>query len=191
MIWWCLTSALSSHNHLERSVDWGWKERQELEIPRTLRAKPGTWDFIVRSVGFHGRLSSKRVSPTPQFRTEGPSIGKWGPLPQNTGSSAGKKSTCKGRRPWFDSWIGKIPLRKDRLPTPVFLGFPRGSAGKESACNAGDLGSSPGLGRSSEEGNGYPLWYSGLENFMDCIVHGVAKSRTWLSNFHFHPRTHS
>ena len=50
-----------------------------------------------------------------------------------------------------------------------FLGFPGGSAGKESACNAGDLGSIPGLGRSPGEGNSYPLQYSGLENSMDCI----------------------
>ena len=62
--------------------------------------------------------------------------------------------------------------RKDRLPTPVFLGFPCGSAGKESTCNAGDLDSIPGLGRSPGEGKG------GLENFMDCIVHGVTKIRT-------------
>ena len=55
-------------------------------------------------------------------------------------------------------------------------GFPGSSAGKESACNAGDPGSMPGLGRSSGEGNGYPLQYSGLENSMDCIVHGVTKS---------------
>ena len=54
--------------------------------------------------------------------------------------------------------------------------FPGGSAGKESACNAGDLGSVPGLGRSPGEGNGSPLQYSGLENSMDCIVHGIAKS---------------
>ena len=45
-------------------------------------------------------------------------------------------------------------LEKDRLPTPVFLGFPCGSAGKESACNVGDLGSIPGLGRSPGEGKG-------------------------------------
>ena len=51
------------------------------------------------------------------------------------------------------------------------------SAGKESACSVGDLGSIPGLGRSPGEGNSYPLQYSGLENSMDCIVHGVAKSR--------------
>ena len=65
-------------------------------------------------------------------------------------------------------------------------GFPGGSAGKESACNAGDLGSIPGLGRSPGEGKGYPLQYSGLENSMDCIVLGVAKSQTPMSNFHFH-----
>ena len=47
------------------------------------------------------------------------------------------------------------------------LGFPGGSSGKETACNAGDLGSIPGLGRSPGEGNGYPLQYSGLENSMD------------------------
>ena len=73
----------------------------------------------------------------------------------------------------------------DRLPTPVFLGFPGGSAGKEATCSVGDLGSIPGLGRSSGEGNGYPLQYAGLENSMDCIVYGVAKSRTLLSDFHF------
>ena len=59
-----------------------------------------------------------------------------------------------------------------------FLGFPCGSAGKEPACNAGDLGSIPGLGRSSGEGNGYLLQYSGLENSMYCTVHGVTKSQT-------------
>ena len=65
------------------------------------------------------------------------------------------------------------------------LGFTGGSAGKEFVCNAGDLGSIPGLGRSPGEGNGYPLQYSGLENSMDYTVHGVAKSQTRLSNFHF------
>ena len=57
-----------------------------------------------------------------------------------------------------------------------FLGFCCGSAGKESACNAGDLGSIPGLGRSPGEGKGYPLQYSGLENSMDCVVHGREES---------------
>ena len=82
--------------------------------------------------------------------------------------------------------VREIPWRRDRIPTPVFLDFPCGSAGKESACNAGDLGSIPGLGRSSGEGKGYPLQYSGLENSMDCIVHGIPKSWTRLSDFHFH-----
>ena len=66
----------------------------------------------------------------------------------------------------------------------LLLGFPGSSAGKESTCNAGDLGSIPGLGRSPGEGKGYPLQYSGLENSMDSVVHGVSKSWTGLSNFH-------
>ena len=68
----------------------------------------------------------------------------------------------------------------------MFLGFPCGSAGKESACNAGDLGSIPGLGRSLGEGKGCPLQYSALEKYMDRVVCGVAKSQTQPSNFHFH-----
>ena len=67
----------------------------------------------------------------------------------------------------------------------AFLVFPCGSAGKESACNAGDLSSIPGWGRSPGEGKGYPLRYSGLENIMDYTVHGVTKSQTQLSDFHF------
>ena len=63
----------------------------------------------------------------------------------------------------------------------ILNGFPCGSAGKESACNAGDLGSIPELGRSPGEGKGYLLQYSGLENPMYCIVHEVTKSWTWLS----------
>ena len=79
----------------------------------------------------------------------------------------------------------KVCCRRDRLPTPVFLGFPCGSAGKESTCNAGGLGSIPGLGRSPGEGKGYPLQYSGLENPRDggawwAAVYGVAQSRTRL-----------
>ena len=62
--------------------------------------------------------------------------------------------------------------------------FPCGAAGKESACNVGDLGLIPGLGRSPGEGHGNPLQYSGLENFMECLVHEVAQSWTRLSDFH-------
>ena len=66
------------------------------------------------------------------------------------------------------------------------MGFPCGLAGKESACNMGDLGSIPGLGKSPGEENGYPLQYSGLETSMDYTVPGVAKSWTRLRDFCFH-----
>ena len=60
----------------------------------------------------------------------------------------------------------------------IWVGFPESSVGRESACNAGDLNLIPGSGRSIGEGIGYPLQYPGLENSMDCTVHGVAKSQT-------------
>ena len=106
--------------------------------------------------------------------------------------SVGKESTCNAGDPSLiprsrrstGEGIG-YPLQyfkstgeRIRLPTPVFLGFPGGSAGKESACNAGDLGSIPGLGRSSGGGHDHPLQYSDLENSMDCVVHGVAELDT-------------
>ena len=74
------------------------------------------------------------------------------------------------------------PLEKGRLPTPVFLGFPYGSAGKKSTCNAGDLGLILGLGRSPGEGKVYPFQYSGLGNSRN----GVAKSQTQLRDVYFH-----
>ena len=87
-------------------------------------------------------------------------------------------------------------LPESKLPLNVIVefgsdddddeGFPHSSVGKKSACNAGDPGSIPGLGWSPGEGIGYSLQYSGLENCMDSIVHGMAKSWTWLSDFHFH-----
>ena len=82
---------------------------------------------------------------------------------------------CK--RPGFDPWVRKIPWRRARLPTPVFLDFPCGSAGKEFACNVGDLGLVLELGRSPGEGKDYPLQYSGLENSMDYIVQGSQRVR--------------
>ena len=65
-----------------------------------------------------------------------------------------------------------------------FEGLTASQAGKQSACSAGGLGLIPGLGRSPRERKGYPLQYSGLENSMDCIVHGVAKSQIRLNDFH-------
>ena len=70
-----------------------------------------------------------------------------------------------------------MPWRGDRLPTPVFSGFSGGSAGKEHTRNAGDLVSIPGVGRSPEEGKGYPFQYSALENSMDYTVHGILQGR--------------
>ena len=73
----------------------------------------------------------------------------------------------------------------------IYMFFPSGWDDKESACNLGDLGSIPGLGRFPGEGNSYPPQYSGLENSMDrgawqATVHGVPKSRAWLSDFHIY-----
>ena len=68
------------------------------------------------------------------------------------------------RRLWVNSRVRKIPWRMDRLPTPVFLGFPGGSDGELSACSAGVPGSIPGLGRSPGGGHGNPHQYSCLEN---------------------------
>ena len=79
----------------------------------------------------------------------------------------------------LSNWTMTIIYHTDKIG-------PCGSAGKESACNAEDLGSIPVLGRSPGEGKGYSLQYSGLKNSMDCVVHAVAKSQTWVSNFHFH-----
>ena len=76
-------------------------------------------------------------------------------------------------------------LEKGQATHSSILGLPCGSAGKESACNVGDLGSIPGLERSHGDGKGYPLQYSGLESSMDSIVHGVAKSQTRLGDFNF------
>ena len=97
-----------------------------------------------------------------------------------------KRPMYFGLCPHFPTQILKpLIMMSHRLDWSVFgsKGFPGGSAGKESACNAGDLGSIPGLGRSPGEGNGYPLQDSCLENSMDsgawqATVHGVTKSWT-------------
>ena len=100
------------------------------------------------------------------------------------------KYTCQTIWGWIFCY-GTIVYYKPHL-TFLHLPFPGGSEGKESACSAGDLGLSPGLGRSPGEGNGNPVQYSHLENSLDrgdwqATVHGVAKSRTQLStNTHTH-----
>ena len=95
------------------------------------------------------------------------------------------KNRLQSRRPRLKSWVRKIRWRRDRLPTAVFLGFPGGSTGKESACSAGDLGLIPGLGRSPGEGKGS---HSSILAWTIpwTTVHGMEKSQTRLSDFHFH-----
>ena len=86
-----------------------------------------------------------------------------------------------GQGLWGPMWRGKGKVQRGIVlwrPFKDGKGFPHHSVGKESACNVGDLGLIPGLGRFPREGNDYLLQYSGLENSMDCIVRGVAKSWT-------------
>ena len=81
------------------------------------------------------------------------------------GSSVGEERIyLQFRRPQFDSWVRKIPWKRDRLPIPVFMGFPGGSDDKESTCNVGDLDLIPGLGKSLGGKQGNPLQYIQLEN---------------------------
>ena len=99
-----------------------------------------------------------------------------------SGGSVGKEYTCNSGNPGLIPGLGRSPGEGTGYP---LLDFPGGSASKESACNSGDLGSTPQLGRYPGKGNSYPFQYYGLENSMDCIVHGVTNSRTRLSDFHF------
>ena len=90
----------------------------------------------------------------------------------------------------WETWVLSLgwedPLEKGKVIYSSILRLPCGPVGKESACNVRDLGSIPWLGRSPGEGKGYPLQYSGLENSMECIAKGGAKSWTQLSDFYFH-----
>ena len=148
----------------------------------------GTWAQLLHGMWSLPRPGIKPASPTlaGRFLTSWPTKFHVLIQVQFGASSIAQlvKNPLQCRRRWFDSWVGNIYWRRDRLPIPVFLDFPCGSAGKESACNVGDLDLIPRLGTSSGEGKGYPVQYSGLENSMDCVVRGVAKSQTRLSDFH-------
>ena len=100
-------------------------------------------------------------------------------------SSVGKESACSVRDLSSIPGLGRSPGERLGYPLQYSWASLVAQLVKEPACNAGDQGFIPGLGRSPGEGKGYPLQYSGLENSMDCIVHGVAKSQTQLSDFHF------
>ena len=110
-------------------------------------------------------------------------------LGRSLGEGKGNSFQCSGLENSTDCIAHGVSKSRMQLSGFHLLlgtkGFPASSDSKESACNAGDLGSIPGLGRSPGDGKGYPLQYSGLENSMDCIVHGVANNRTRLSDFHF------
>ena len=123
--------------------------------------------------------------PNPGIKPRSPAL-KVDSLPSEPpgipSSSAGEESSGNAGDPEV-SIPGSGRSAGEGTGYPLFLGFSCDSAGKESACNTGDLGLIPGLGRCPGEGKGYPLQYSGLENSMDCIVPGVTKSRTRLSDF--------
>ena len=102
-------------------------------------------------------------------------------------SSVGKEFTAIQQTVvWFLGW--EDMLQKGQATHSTVLGLPlwlNWKKKKKSACNAGELGFTPGLGRASGEGKGYPFQYSGLENSMNCIVPGVTKNQSWLSDFQF------
>ena len=119
------------------------------------------------------RVSSQPRDPgSPTLQVDSSPAEPWGE-PQNTG--VGSLSLLQGIFPTQELNLGLLHCRQN-LYQLSYEGFPCASAGKESPCNAGDLGSIPGLGRSPGEGKGYPLQYSSLENSMDCKVLGVAKT---------------
>ena len=100
-------------------------------------------------------------------------------------SSVGKESACSAGDLGSIPGLGRSPGEGLGYPLQYSWASLVAQLVKEPSYNAGDLGLIPGLGRSSGEGKGYPLQYSGLENSMDCIVHGAAKSQTQLSYLHF------
>ena len=144
----------------------GWPQLRS-RLPFDLGARP-----LCRRLRGRGCNAGDPSSIPGSGRSPGDGIGY--PLQYSWASLVAQtvKNHLHCRRPRFNPWVwkipcrrawhpGKFPWRRDRLPTPVFMGFPGGSQTiKESACNAGDPGSIPGLGRSPGEENGYPLQYS-------------------------------
>ena len=105
-------------------------------------------------------------------------------IPAFPGEENYKESACNAEDPSSIPGLGKST--REGIGYPLQYPWACGSAGKEPSCNVRDLDSIPGLGSTPGEGKGYPFQDSFLENSMDCIVHGVTKSQTRLSDFHFH-----
>ena len=124
---------------------------------------PCLWDSLGKNTGVGRHSLLQGIFPT-QESSQGLLHCRW-ILYQLSFQGSPQELQC--RRSQFDSWSGRFPWRRDRLPTPVSLSFPGGSDSKEFACNAGDSGSIPGSERSPDKGNGYLLQYSCLENSMD------------------------
>ena len=104
-------------------------------------------------------------------------------FPLHFNSSVGKESACNEGDPGLIPGLRRPPGEGISYALQYSWASLVAQLVKNPTCSAGDLGLIPGLGRSPGEGKGHPLQYSGLENSMDCIVHGVAKSRTQLSDF--------
>ena len=148
-----LQKTLSSHNYLEKDG----AGRISLYCKATV-IKIVLYQYKNRNIDQWNRRESPETNPS-----------SYGQLIYNGRQDLsrllrGKQSVSQFKRGGFSPWVEKIPWRRDRLPTPVFMDFPDGSDGKESACNAGDLGSIPGSGRSPRGGHGNPFQYSCLEN---------------------------
>ena len=130
--------------------------------------QPSNWPFLIHSPqSFQRDLSENRVLFDRAHMKNASMVPRWT-----------QEGTCIAEQ----NKQGPVRL----TPVTLSTGSPCGSAGKESSCNVEGLGLIPGLGRSPGDGKAYPLQCFGLENSMDYIVHGVAKSRTRLSDFRFH-----
>ena len=173
--WGCeesdMTEQLSTHSIVDRGVP------GSLSFPCWLTACPQTshnqefFSSHSRSFGFPGSSAGKNPPATQE--TLGQFLGLEVPLEKGQASHSTiyelvaqlVKNPPAMWETWvFNPWFGKIPWRRDRLPTSVFMNFPGGSDGKEFACNAGDLGLIPGLRRSLGGRHCNPLQYSYLEN---------------------------
>ena len=136
-----------------------------------------------------GAARAPRPPPSREDRgPRGPAAGGCAPRQCNHGSPCAASNVCTASCPFSSQGSGALCGRGCTSLRTV--GFPGGSDSKESACDAGDLGSIPGLGRSPGRENGNPLQYSCLGNPINrgawwATVHGVTKSQIQLSDFHF------